>query len=362
MNHGNRSLIRSLSALYALLLRLYPAPLRQAFGDEMAAVFRESLEAAGATGTGALLRVAWRELLSFPSNVVAARRSVQANPGSPRAGWRTWIAWVFLSTLAIPAAWAITFAGAALAETQLGSTMRHGGRITPTQDVVATYLFFPAFALILGGVQWAVLRPYVPRAARWLLATTAGWLGGFALIYLLAVLERRYPQTLLHELQLVTPLLALCLSIAQWLALRDVVARGGWIVLANVLGFAAVRLATDLSFGFVESLSLGLWPAISTGLVLIWLLRRGDSAGTSTVAGTQEPKDTGQPAVSRSRDAFWLATMPARNLVRLALLLLWIVAILGPWTYTLDGVPPPEWCDERYVLIAEDRCADLISD
>jgi len=213
--------------------------------------------------------------------------------------------------------------------------------------------------LFLGGVQWAILRRYLPRAGRWLLATAAGWLGGFAAIYLLAILGRRYPQTLPQEwqLELILPLLGLCVSIAQWLALRHDVRRAGWLVLANVIAFAAIRLITGGSFDFVDSLTLALLPAINTGLVIIWLLCCGNSYG----AGDQEPKDTGRASASRSADASWLATTPPRKSIRLALLLLWILAILGPWTYTLDGVPPAEWCDERYVLIAEDRCADLVS-
>jgi len=125
MRHGNRSPVSSLVALYALLLRLYPAAFRQTFGAEMVAVFRASLEAAEAAGTGAVLGVAWRELLGFPRNVVAARRAVPVNPGSRRPGWRAWIAWVFLSTLAIPAAWAITFGGIWVAEAVIGQTMMH---------------------------------------------------------------------------------------------------------------------------------------------------------------------------------------------------------------------------------------------
>ena len=52
-----------------------------------------------------------------------------------------------------------------------------------------------------------------------------------------------------------------------------------------------------------------------------------------------------------------------RKVFRLVLLLLFAVAILGPWTYTLDGVPPVEWnlCHEPYFLLTEDRCASPVS-
>jgi hypothetical protein len=50
-----------------------------------------------------------------------------------------------------------------------------------------------------------------------------------------------------------------------------------------------------------------------------------------------------------------------RQAIRLTLLILFVTAILGPWTYTLDGVPPPEWCDEPFFLLNEVRCASLVS-
>jgi hypothetical protein len=50
-----------------------------------------------------------------------------------------------------------------------------------------------------------------------------------------------------------------------------------------------------------------------------------------------------------------------RNIFRLALLLLFAVAILGPWTYTFDGAPLAERCDEPFFLLNEVRCAGLVT-
>ena len=41
--------------------------------------------------------------------------------------------------------------------------------------------------------------------------------------------------------------------------------------------------------------------------------------------------------------------------------MLLLVAILGPWVYTSDGVPPAEWCDPPYILLESDRCVKLES-
>ena len=46
---------------------------------------------------------------------------------------------------------------------------------------------------------------------------------------------------------------------------------------------------------------------------------------------------------------------------RVAVLMLLVVAVIGPWTYTADGVPPPEWCDEPNILLESGRCVRLVS-
>lgn len=47
------------------------------------------------------------------------------------------------------------------------------------------------------------------------------------------------------------------------------------------------------------------------------------------------------------------------QLGRLALLGLMLLAVLGPWMYSEDGAPPPEWCRDPNVLLANGRCVRL---
>ena len=42
---------------------------------------------------------------------------------------------------------------------------------------------------------------------------------------------------------------------------------------------------------------------------------------------------------------------------RVAALVLLLVAVAGPWAYTGDGVPPPEYCHEPNFLLASGYCA-----
>jgi hypothetical protein len=45
-----------------------------------------------------------------------------------------------------------------------------------------------------------------------------------------------------------------------------------------------------------------------------------------------------------------------RNWIRLGVFTLLIIAILGPWGYTRDGVPPPEWCRPPFLLLENGSC------
>ena len=50
-----------------------------------------------------------------------------------------------------------------------------------------------------------------------------------------------------------------------------------------------------------------------------------------------------------------------KSVGRVAVLMLLLVAIMGPWTYSSDGVPPAEWCRAPNILLENDRCVRLVS-
>ena len=51
-----------------------------------------------------------------------------------------------------------------------------------------------------------------------------------------------------------------------------------------------------------------------------------------------------------------------KNVGRVAVLMLLLVAIMGPWTYTADGVPPAGmWCRAPNILLENGRCVRLVS-
>jgi hypothetical protein len=50
-----------------------------------------------------------------------------------------------------------------------------------------------------------------------------------------------------------------------------------------------------------------------------------------------------------------------KNVGRVTVLMLLLVAIMGPWTYSSDGAPPAEWCREPFILLENGRCVGLVS-
>ena len=46
----------------------------------------------------------------------------------------------------------------------------------------------------------------------------------------------------------------------------------------------------------------------------------------------------------------------SKNVVRGAVLILLLVAIVGPWAYSSDGAPPAEWCRDPNILLENERC------
>ncbi|HWQ84089.1 MAG TPA: hypothetical protein VN363_05950 [Anaerolineales bacterium] len=49
-----------------------------------------------------------------------------------------------------------------------------------------------------------------------------------------------------------------------------------------------------------------------------------------------------------------------RKSLQLGLLILLAASFLGPWTFEVDGVPPPEFCDSPYVRLTPERCVRLV--
>ena len=131
------------------------------------------------------------------------------------------------------------------------------------------------FGAVVGAAQWLVLRRQGARTGWWVLASAVGWfvamrVGGF--------LDEVLDWTLWYVSGVVG---GAVVGAAQWLVLRQRVARAGWWVLPTVAGWvmfwfgAAMVFEINVFLGVVvvELIFGALYGAI-TGSMLVWLLQQ----------------------------------------------------------------------------------------
>lgn len=179
-------------------------------------------------------------------------------------GWQFWLQWLVATSVS----WGVgTVLYTAL---NLGAPGGIG-------EVVGETLW----GLLLGISQWLVLRWWLERAGWWVLASAGGWLLAVSVGVALQNLLGENVGGLIYTLGL-----GLVPGVLQWLLLRQQMARAGWWVLANtVLVFGTILAGVGVSsgvglkegglgFGIVSGIVSGVVFAITSGFVLIWLLRR----------------------------------------------------------------------------------------
>lgn len=215
------------------------------------------------------------------------------------AGWWFWPRWVLVSAVA----WTV---GLAI----LAETPAYEVGIVRSGDPSDTSGWGVAWAVILGGllcgallggVQRLLLRRHLARLGGWTLVSTAGFTLGYTVVWALGGAgygEAYGHHALPHGLDGAGlpggALLGAAFGAAQWLVLRRRVARAGWWVPANILGFAAgSALAAalpvdDVPAHFVGGAVLGAILGAVTGGALLWLL-----AQAPRPTGAHEPTRAG---------------------------------------------------------------------
>jgi hypothetical protein len=101
----------------------------------------------------------------------------------------------------------------------------------------------------------------------WVFATVAGWLLGVLLIALPGWLG--WTDMPLNNLDLIFLVMGLAIGIAQWLLLRRRLARAGWWIAANALGWGLLGLITPgNALDQYGLFILGFLPACATAAML----------------------------------------------------------------------------------------------
>ena len=110
--------------------------------------------------------------------------------------------------------------------------------------------------LMVGALQWLILRRHFDRAGRWILASTLGLAVALALGGAIGGLVSG-------------AIAGTVVGISEWFVMRRYVYKAGLWIVGNTIGFAAAMIVGSSVF----SLAFGILFGGVTGGVLVWLLR-----------------------------------------------------------------------------------------
>jgi hypothetical protein len=197
-------------------------------------------------------------------------------PAHKKPGWPFYFIWVTWTTLCIPIAYAISFIPLSIITLFIGDYIYVNGVQHITEDYLGLYIIVPMIGLLIGLVQYGMLRPYLPHMGGWVLATAAGWLLGLLLIAISYRLKWIDPTKYFDA---VFFLMGLSIGVAQWLLLRQRLPRAGWWIAASIAGWGLITLIQRGNIiGQYDLLIVGLVPACATAGMLALLLHTGEKS------------------------------------------------------------------------------------
>ncbi len=193
----------------------------------------------------------------------------------PHVGWSFWLQWVFLIALFL----SLSYTGIDLV---LRPIVERSVRDPWVQEAIIV-VGLAILGAAVGLAQWLLLRRHLHRARTWGLVVAATFWVGASLTELASFTGI----ALLPSFALSFLLLGPVCGILQWNSMRHQVARAGWWVVAQTLGwplmFAVITVvaygAASVLGGSVDAylpMSYAIGGAAlgaTTGAVLVWLLR-----------------------------------------------------------------------------------------
>ena len=156
-----------------------------------------------------------------------------------RPDWSFYIAWIFLTTLCLPAAYLVVILLLRIVTSFVGDTLYVNGVQHITEDYLALYFLVPIMGLVTGAAQYGMLRRVLPNMGWWVLSTVGGWLLGALLSIAIRLLGMEQ-----FNIGLAFLLLGGSIGFGQWLVLRKRLPRAGWWIAANMIGWAVLLLFT----------------------------------------------------------------------------------------------------------------------
>ncbi len=184
---------------------------------------------------------------------------------------RFWLLWLIASIVGTAAGIAIMFWG-------IVPLINKSGHIGSSLFDSIIGVVLGAFT---GTAQWFILRKYIARVAWWPVITTCGWVLFWVLessSILSKLLGARSGIAFVADALHFT-FLGLLVGVLQWLLLRKKVFAAGWWILASVVGTAfgavvadsiALALGGDSPLDFLTGSII--W-ALITGICMMWLMQ-----------------------------------------------------------------------------------------
>ena len=184
-----------------------------------------------------------------------------------------YLGWIVLTSLCVPIAYFLSIITLKIITNIVGDYVFVNGVRHITEDYLAMYVLVPSMSLLTGALQYGLLRQYLTRMGWWVFVTVAGWFLGVLLIVLPSWLG--WTDAPLNNLDLIFLVMGLSIGMAQWLLLRRRLARAGWWIAANVVGWGLLGLITlGNALGQYGLFTLGLLPACATAAMLALLMNQ----------------------------------------------------------------------------------------
>ena len=265
--------VHLITKFYRVLLAFYPAGFRAEFGDEMQAVFEATMLEAEKTDWPRMLALFGREIRDWPGAVwrehwSALTEKELSMTTIKKPEWFFYPTWIILTMLCVPIAFALDLVVLRVITNFVGDFIYVDGVRHITEDYLVEYTFVPIVSLVMGVLQYGLLRRYLPRMGWWVLATTGGWLLGALLISG----WRNFGTS--FDLDLALIMLGFSIGVGQWLLLRRRLPRAGWWIGANVVGWVLLGLITGDPLHQFDLLALGFLPTCVTAVMFGLLMNQ----------------------------------------------------------------------------------------
>ena len=201
-----------------------------------------------------------------------------AKENKPR--WYFYLVWVAGHFIALIIAWFLAIGITLLMVTLVGDMIQVGGQEHITEDFLFTPIMLPVIGLVMGTLQYFLLRRYLPQMGWWIAATVAGWLLLFVLVPLLIALLRG--DNSVGSLMLGLLLIGVTIALPQWWMLRRRTERAFWWII-----LIAVSLSAGGVLRFVTS-----DPGTVVGFAVLYPL----ATGAACWLMLRTPADSGEAA------------------------------------------------------------------